>query len=231
LSLDKHLELLKAYSVLSKEGKEPVSYKEVGKMTVSQFRVSGNNKFFESIGFLSRVEKSPGDYLPTNDAIDIYKDLVWKKDEQAKKKVSVLVARSWFWQTTRDLLAIKGKITEEELIQHLGREVGAEPTIHLSSLKVLVSYLRFSDLVAEENGLLFLNPKGPSITQTETGQSAPTEAPARSAAAQVQQLTTRGKNPILFGILISPDSSEDQIRRVVRTVMEELDKIGEKSDQ
>ncbi len=220
LSFDKHLEILKAYSVFSKEGKEPLGYKDVGK-TVSPFKVSGNNKFLESIGILSRVDQSGGKYLPTEAAIEIYKDLVWKRENDVKSKLAALIARSWFWEATSDLLSIKGKISEEELIQQLGREAGADPRIHTQSLRIIISYLKFSGLLNELDGVL-------------TGPNAPSGGPLSSvqrhqSSIGVENLPSLGigertliQTPLILGILITAESSEEQIRRVVRIVRDEI---------
>ncbi|MFB0543286.1 MAG: hypothetical protein ACETVR_00745, partial [Candidatus Bathyarchaeia archaeon] len=71
LSFDKHWEILKAYIVISKSGSNPVHYKDFGKMTVHPDHISKNIKFFEHIGFISKVEGAKGKYLPTTEAISI----------------------------------------------------------------------------------------------------------------------------------------------------------------
>lgn len=220
LSFERHLELVKAYSVLSKEGKDAVNYKDVGK-TISPFKVSGNSKFFENIGILSRAE-GQGRYKPTEDALDIYRDLVWKKETGAKSKIRTLVLRSWFWETTKNLLSIKSSISEDDLIQQLGREAGADPRIHTPSLRVLISYIRFADLLVEEDGMLTLSGVS-GLVMPQEGEKPSGVDGIRSSApiAEIDQNTIRsGQVPIVIGVLVQADTPEDQIRRAVRIILD-----------
>ncbi len=228
LSFDKHLELVKAYSVISKEGKEPVTYKDVGK-TISPFKVSGNTKFFENFGILNKVQ-GQGRYKPTEEAIDIYRDLIWKKEQDARSKIRALVERSWFWETTKNILTIRGKIAEDDLIQQLGREAGADPRIHTPSLRVLVSYIKFADLLVEQDGVLALS-NGPALL-TPQGSEKPKSVVGSFPVAlneSSQDTILSGKIPIVLGVLIQADMPEDQIRRAVRIVLEATGRAGPKS--
>jgi hypothetical protein len=220
LSFDKHLELVKAYSVLSKEGKDSVTYKDVGK-TISPFKVSGNTKFFENVGILAKVQ-GKGRYKPTEEAIDIYRDLVWKKETDVKLKVRALVLRSWFWETTKNLLTIRGKIPEEDLIQQLGREAGAEPRIHTPSLRILISYIKFAGLLVEQDGQIALSSDiGLTSPPSSEGPGDLSKETIATSNEVGQKASVFGKNPVVLGVLIQADTPEDQIRRAVRIVLEE----------
>src|SRR6266566_4252163 len=75
LSFERHWEILKAYVLASKEGTIPVSYKDFGKLTVSANNISANNKFFEGVGLISKVEGTLGKYVLSPAGIAIQREL------------------------------------------------------------------------------------------------------------------------------------------------------------
>lgn len=231
VSFERHWEILRAYVVASKEGKEPVSYKDFGKLTVSPARISGNNKFFEHIGLISKVEGTKGKYLPTAEAIAIHKDLAWKKETNVKARVAKLVTRSWFGQSARALLTIKEKVAESELLEQLGYDSGADPKKHTPSLRVLIEYLKFSELVKPQDGSLVLGEVPTTETERETREETMEEVKREQAKQeQPQQPFFTSKIPFVLGVFVSPEMTEEQIRKAVRILLNEISRTGNKHE-
>ena len=221
ISFERHWEILKAYVVTSKEGTVPVGYKDFGKLTVSATTISANNKFFESIGFISKVDGSQGKYIPTPKALAIQKELTWKREANAKERLAELLLGSWFWESAKKILSMKGQVSESELIDQFGYDSGADPTKHRSSLGVLVEYLRYADLIIAQNGLIALG-HSQDLRSEPLGDKGREGSQAESLKGDTTRSTSAIPNSVLFGILISAEASEDQIRKTVRIVLEEI---------
>jgi hypothetical protein len=226
LSFERLGELLKAYVVASQKGKIPVSYKEVGKLSVSPANVSKNNKFFEETGFIQKVEGERGKYIPTLNAIDIIENLNWDKEEEAKKILRNLLMKTWFWSLVNNLLLVQNHRSEDEIIKNLGQEVGADPKKHIAALKILVEYLYYSELLKQDNGMYMINEipmeREINIKKTSTQDKVETQ--------QNQSYKFSKSTQILIGVLITPDMPEDQIRNTIRIIKEEAEKIVDKRE-
>lgn len=221
ISFERQFEVLRAYVAASKDGKEAVGYNDFGKLTVSPTNVSGNNKFFEHLTLIAKAEGAPGKYVPTKDAIQICKDFAWKKEDNVRSILADLISRSWFGESAKTLLATRGRVTENDLLAQLGYDSGADPEKHMASLKVLVEYLKFSGLIRLEDGLftavgVLTPPPNLEIQQPFTNLGTPTQA-------QPDRLQTpySGGPPVIVGVFVSADMSEEQIRKTIRIVLEE----------
>jgi len=119
ISFEKHFEIIKAYIVASKEGEKPVSWKDFQNLvSFSSEYVSANNKFFEDLGLIKESEKQRGKYNPTPEAIEFSKMRDWDQ-EQAKNILRKLILKTWFWESTKQLLIIRQKITKDDLVKNL----------------------------------------------------------------------------------------------------------------
>lgn len=153
-SFEKHFEIIKAYVVASNEGSKPVGWKDLeGIVSIDPSKVSANNKFFCDLGLIKEAEKQRGKYFPTKNAIDFAKIKDWDEDE-AKSILRELILKSWFWESTRQLLEVRKKVSEKELLGKLGIDSRADPEKHLPSLKVIVEYLKYVELIREEDGTI-----------------------------------------------------------------------------
>lgn len=152
ISFEKHFEIIKAYVVASKEGKEPVGWKNFQKLvSMHPTLISANNKFFEDLGLIKEIEGKPGMYVPTEKAIEFSKVKDWN-EEEANNILRGFILNSWFWESANQLLNIRRTVDKGELINKLGFDSGADHQKHLPSLNVLVEYLKYVELIKEENG-------------------------------------------------------------------------------
>jgi hypothetical protein len=154
LNFEKHFEIIKAFVELSKDGKRSVCWRDFkGLVSVDPHYVSANVKFFESIGLIRAAEKERGKYYPSEEAIKLSKAKVWNAEE-AENILRQLIMNSWFWQSTKQLLNVRnGKCSKDDLIRKLGVDSGANKK-HLSSLNILIEYLKYVELIKEENGTI-----------------------------------------------------------------------------
>jgi hypothetical protein len=224
ISFDNHLEIIKAYVVVSKNGKEGVTYRNF--KTVVDLHptiISGNNEFFEYVGLIREVEGQRGKYLPTEKAIKLYNALKWKKEEEVKLSLREMLSPLWFWNLTKQVLDVKGSTTRDEIRTKLGYESDADPKKHKTSLNVLIDYLVYAGLIKEdEDGNLTCG-----VTEV------PSVPPEKLVETPVTKIDS-GEKPIplvqpqlVLGILLTPDMSEEQIRKCLRTIMDEWKKLSE----
>jgi hypothetical protein len=120
-------------------------------------------KFFESMGLIRAAEKERGKYYPTEEAVNFSKAKVWN-EEEAKHILRELVVNSWFWQSAKQLLNVRnGKCSKDDLIRKLGVDSEASEN-YLPSLNILIEYLKYVELVKEENGTILYGKFGQEVT-------------------------------------------------------------------
>ena len=225
ISLDSHFDIIKAYVVASNNGKTPAGYKELAPfIKIDSTLVSGCNKFFENIGIITKSEG--GKYLPTENTIELFNALQWKNEELIKKTLQKILESTWFWIQTKQYLTVNESASREELIQKLGLGCGADPQKHTRALEKLIDYMKNSNLIKEDNGLFVINKNTISTPshKEEHLQNKP-EIVSNLQNSTNKTMTTPKQIDMTFGIIINPETSEEQIRKAVRTVVDELGKI------
>ena len=149
LSIDRQIEVLKAYVSVSNAGKTPVGYKDIAKLGYNAKRVSSCNSFFVDVGFIKKVEKERGKFLPSNELIEFKNKSTWNLDE-AKEYLKPLVESSWFGELAKKILDIKGSVSQVDLIKSFGSESGAEKDQELN-LKRLIEYLEYFNVIKKDD--------------------------------------------------------------------------------
>lgn len=219
-SFENHLNIIKTYVIVSKEGKEPVNYNSFKTLIdISPQIISGNNKFFVDVGIIKKAEEGArGKYVPTEATINLYNALKWNKEEEIKSLLADILSKSWFWDLTKQLLDVQGTVIKEKLREKLGYASGADPKKHNSSLNVIIEYLLCAGLIKEEEG---------NITYNEPANDVPKKKPSKK---DVKIVMPSVKAPLVLGVLINPEMSEDQIRKAVTIIYDEWKKLSERSD-
>lgn len=240
ISFDKNFEMISAYVVGSSYGKNPVGYKELAPyVSFNAVAISGSNKFLEHIGIIQNYENSQR-YIPTKLAIDIHNATQWKNDVEKKSLLRKALHNSWFWTHARQLLEIQKSMKKYTMIEKLGQICMANPKVHARPLSIIVEYLKYSELLIDDNDELTINP---SVIDKEEHHVSRTADPQkidekstdlldRSKVTleerndNVIKLIHKGSTPekINFNIMINPGMSEEEIRKTVRIVLDELKK-------
>jgi len=211
LTLDKQLEVLRGYVVASEKGSKSVGYEEVARLvSIGKSRVSGCNKFFESVGLLKSVKGQRGKYMPSNEVIDWNNKYQWDS-ESAKLILKPLFEETWFAKLTKKSLEVKSEISEKELISKLGVEAEASPQDE-PALRQLIEYMAtFKVIEKDEKQNISMSVGG--ISKVEEGE-------------KEVKIEKEYKNPIqvniFLGINISPEMPEEELRRVVRIFIDEI---------
>ncbi|MCZ7399152.1 MAG: hypothetical protein O8C62_05630 [Candidatus Methanoperedens sp.] len=147
-SIETHIKIIKAYVIVTNEGKKAVSYKDFKDLVDFYYgSVSSNNKFLKEFGLIAYV--SHGMYVPTKYAIDFQRFKTWGQEDKALDILRELVKASWFWQVAKQVLLIREDGADErEILNKLGSESKADPERgHIDSLKILLKYLEYVGLV------------------------------------------------------------------------------------
>lgn len=230
-SFETQLDIIKAYVVTSNIGKEPVGYKELeSSVKIEPTTVSGCNKFFQHLGIIEMSEKT-GKYLPTALSIELYNGLKWKNAELTKSVIRKIVDKSWFWNTTRQFLEVNESANRSELVQKLGITCSADPQKHTRALDKLIEYLKYGDLIREVDGVISLN----SSLTADSPDVQHTNDVVQPLKINEDVITSgRDLTPIVdniditLGIMIDASMSEEQIRKTVRVIIDEIKSIREK---
>ncbi len=229
LGFDSHFEIIKAYVIGSNNGKKPLGYNDLKSLLdFNPDSVSGCNKFFEHLGLIQAAEEQKGKYLPTQKALELFPSLKWKNDTESKSLMKTIVLDSWFWEPTHQLLEMKESVIEQELLEKLGMHSGADPEKHVRALHVLIEYLKYADLVKEHDGKLVLGNVNVSQTMTKKDETIKKDQGVEEKIEPSLAIKLDGIN---IGLLISPEMTEEQIRKTIRIIVDELSKIGEKCEQ
>jgi len=226
--LKDHLDTIKAYSVASNTGAKPLRYIDFkGLVSFHEQKVSGLNKFFEYLGLIVSVKGKAGQYLPTKDLLDYQKQVDWGQEEDSKKILQNLLIDTWFYESVKNVLLMKKKASIGELIQKLGLESGADPKTHNSSLKILVEYLKFANLINEDSGEFYL-PKNVEIhDEIKNPVSIPkkdvmsdTEPALTKPLSQSNNETQRLNESVPFNLNIHIDSniSEEKLDLIMKKI-------------
>ncbi len=221
LKIETQLEVLKGYCIASDYGQKGVRYTDVSKfVSVAKPNISGCNKFFESIRFLKK-DDNRGKYIPSDEAIDWCKKQEWDK-ENAKNSLKPLIEKSWFGEFSKKLISI-GPKSKDELIAKLGEEAEASKDDE-SSLNHIVDYLMDFNIITEKEEKIFLTNK----IKTEKTNPKKDTGTIHSPVTQVEMDKTTKEYQLNFtiGINISPDMAEKDIRKCVRIVLDEINKVN-----
>ena len=112
-SFEKHLELVKAYVVLSKVARKALTYKSFQRLVdLSPIIISSNNAFLKEIGIIKEVEKQRGAYVPTETAIRLNNALKWQKEPEIQSILSDLLKNLYGFKKRilpNSCLELKGK--------------------------------------------------------------------------------------------------------------------------
>lgn len=231
---------IKAYYVASNKGKKPLKYTDFkGYVDFSIQYVSGLNKFLEYIGFIQRIQGKAGYYVPTKDLLDYQKRLEWNDEEGANKIMKEILKKSWFYESASNSIQMKGKATEEDLIQRLGLDSGATKQ-HEPSLKLLVSLLNTTGLVFEENDEYILGKDVELMTEKEDKDEGLKDDGSSQEKVDADHDKKQGKKhvefsqevlkipPISININISTDIEDEKLNMIFDKIKELINNSNNK---
>lgn len=150
LSLEKQLNVVKAYVVFYEKNKKAAEYKEIAPIAgVHPTQVSGCRKFWRSVKMLEPKDK--GD-VPTNVAIEYAKKIEWGQKEEAWKSLAYHLRDVWFVKHIVMIYRLHELLTEEELINILGSgaDIPQRDAKTLASLKILIALLEKSFILLKD---------------------------------------------------------------------------------
>ena len=235
ISFDSHFDIIAAYVVASDNGKKEVEYKELAPyLKIALQTVGGCNKFFQHLGLLTPSEKGKS-YTPTKLAIDLHNARKWKNDQVIKSTLRQILKHSWFWIHTKQYLDVNGSVNREDLIRQLGLECRADPQKHKLALSKLIEYIQNADLIKENSGRFELNSESFQNSENGIDMSSPAKKPTlQDNYSKPKDSTTTfhtGSVNVSLGLLINPETSEEQIRKTIRTVIDELTAIQKEKEE
>ena len=234
VSLNSQFDIISAYVIATNNGEKNVNWKELGPyLKIDPHVVSGCNKFFQHLGLIKSSEKSRK-YISTKLAHDLHNAHKSKNNELMKSTLRKILESSWFWIQTKQYLDVNDSTSKDELVQKLCIGCGANSKKHMPALKKLIEYMQSADLIKENNNRFELNAKLTTNIEnqgTEQMQSAELK-PENNFNRSNKNITPIHSDSInvSFGLLIDPQITEEQIRKTIQIVWDELQKISKISD-
>ncbi len=120
MKFEKHVLILRAYVVLTDNGKSPVHYKTVMKMTrLARTQISGTNAFFVGLGLLRKVDE--GIYNPVDQSVLFIGEKPGDEDFSVLKPV---LQYSALYRFIKGLIRIHGTVTVDDAVSFLLEESG-----------------------------------------------------------------------------------------------------------
>jgi len=228
-----HLETIKAYYNLSNKGEKGLKYTDFqGIVSFHAQKVSGLNKFLEAIGFIEAVKGKHGQYKPTKMLVEFQKALEHNYEDKAKEILRNVLVKTWFFESVRNVLQMKEKVSINELTQKLGYDSGADSKIHNTPLKMLVEYLKYAEIIQEEDGKFSLaNFDFPETKNEEASKSIEEpkkdiKNPSRRKIIVRDELTAG----ITININIPADMDENKLDSIFKKIKKNF-LIGEQGDE
>ena len=212
LTTKAQLNVLRAYSAASEDGKKQVHYRYVADVAgMHRSTVSSANPFFVEVGFISKAD---GEFMPAPEVVAYRQAYDWNA-QTAPLKLAPVIERSWFFATLRPHLGF-GPMQESDAIQRLAEECSAAPSA-ADSLRMLLDYLEQTGLVEREGGIIKRakrpppiphggTPAAPSTPKVEA-PSPPTD-PATVTSNTPASTKGRGGDGLQFSVNIRVDLAE-----------------------
>lgn len=228
VSLDSQFDIISAYVVATNNGKKHVGWKELAPyLKIIPQSASGCNKFFQHLGLIEVSEKNRK-YAATKLASELHNANKLKNNELIKSTLRKILENSWFWIQTKQYLEVNESVSPEELIGKLSIGCGADLQKYKYALKKLVEYMQSADLIKENNSRFELNIKLPGNIENQSAeQTQSAELKPQNNFNKSNKNTTAIHSDsinVYFGVLINPQMTEEQIRKTVRIVLDELQK-------
>lgn len=159
ISIEKQIDILKAFAVLREEGKVNVTYKEVAQLTgLHPNSVSGCIKFWKSIGLL---DEDNGGHKASDITLTFSKKLDWEEDE-AWSIIRTHLAETWFGKLVTLAFKMNSSLSENELIKRIGSasDKMKKSKNVVRSIKLIMELLELSKtLIKKSDGNYVLNPE------------------------------------------------------------------------
>jgi hypothetical protein len=216
--IQKQVEILKAYCILSEERKRPVQYKEVAELVgISDVTISGNHKFFVYCGFL---ESSNGDYLPSEQLMKLTNRIEWKKLEEARQILRIMFEKKWFSDYLSNLLQSKGEMTKDKIINELGVLIGAKRSQNiLRRLNILFEWIKYAGIIHESTDNTYKLNESMAAETNKKPLDESLEKPKTIFVAKTK-IPKEIKCSLILAINITPETTREELKNMIELAIE-----------
>jgi len=224
--ITKQIDILRAYYMLSEEGKKTVEYKEIAEAAgISDVLVSGNHKFFMYCGFL---ESTNGGYLPSEQLVEFMNRLEWKKLEEAKRLIRKFFEKKWFLDHLLKLMKSRGKMSKDEIINELGIKAGVKRSQNnIRRLNRLFEWIEYAEIISESNDRTY------ELTQFITDEEI--KEPSEESIERPSIVSVLEKNipeetefSLVLAINITTETTKEELRKMIELARECTSKESQK---
>jgi len=217
LSINKQKDVLKSLVERYKKEHQAISYKDIGGIHASMTNVSGSLSFYANIGWLIKSENK---YTPSENLIHYFKGL---DKERERNELSELLLQNC--SVVKEIILFikqKSKSDRESIIKYLGTKFDFLEKDKKSLNRLLDLLTSLEILKVDDDGNLFQEEVEKDTALIATLQERQKE---KVEFKTIPMLATQEKVNIWIGIMLTPEMSEDQMRKSIRIVLEEIRKL------
>lgn len=220
LVTNKQVDILK--SLVDKYHKErrTISYKDIGGIHASKANVSGSLSFYANIGWLI---KSRNKYTPSENLIHYFKGL--NKEKSQKELSRLLLQNCIVAKEITFFIKEKPKPNGENIIKYLGTKFDFLDKDKKSINRLLDLMISIEILKMDDDGNFFQEEAEKDTSPINTSQERQRE---KVETEVIPMPATQETVNICIGIMLTPEISEDQMRKSIRIVLEEIKKLRSK---
>lgn len=137
---------------------------------------------------------------------------------KSKSLFKKILSNTWFVELTRKILKVKHNIKIDGLIKELGRECNADPSKDIRALKRLVEWMKWANIIKEEEEKIFLV------------EPTPSEEEAEGIVPLSTMLTVRelpSSFTIQLIVQVMKDMTKEDLIKIIKTIKEALKEVSE----
>jgi hypothetical protein len=182
LTVERQLEILRAYAAASSHGSKAVTLEEVaGVVEMAPTTVSLANAFLASVGFISKTDSG---FMPAPEVVSFLRAHEWNP-ESSSQKLSPVVEKSWFFQAIKPRLSFNA--TPEDAVIDKLAEAATAPPEYKRNLQMLIEFAVAAGLLQRDgNQLKLTKPSTASPDSTQRGEGASNGKSSEIAATDSQ---------------------------------------------
>ena len=218
LDMQKQMNILK--TLYSKYGKnqQGISYKDIGGIDASNSNVSGTLSFYANIYWLT---KNKNKYVPSEMLIHYFGGIDKEKARDGLSKL--LLDNCKVAEEMEFFIKQRGRSNKDNIIKHVGSKFNFLEKNKNSIIKLLELLMLLDIFKKDEEGNFFHR-------ESEKG-SIPVPISEDKEKTEFLPMSTHPiyeKVNICIGIILTPKINEEQMRRSIKIILEEIEKTRDK---
>jgi len=170
--------------------------------------------------------------LPSERLIEFINKLEWKKSEEAKEILRVLLKEKWFSDYLSKLIRLRGKMTRNEIIDELGVKIGTKRSRNvLRRLNRLFEWIEYSEIISESTDNTYELKQIAATGEIEKSFEESLKKPEMFSGAEIES-PREAQFLLVLAINITPETTIEELKKMIElarkcTIREFIEKRGD----